>query len=143
MSEEIPTRTHNVVSGTSEHTLQVGTVHGNLTIGRAGGTARTRRAVVLGAPITAAVLAFCLSDAPAPEQRTEVAPAIVSQAPAPPPPEQTEITSSGTGHGDTELSSRSGAPEGPSSGAQCKGTGENSHCNVSSSFTYTPLGPKP
>ncbi|MCX2730464.1 hypothetical protein OOZ19_09440 [Saccharopolyspora sp. NFXS83] len=142
MSEENPNCTHNVVSGTSEHTVQVGAVHGNLTIGRAGETARTRRVVVFGAPIAAAVLALCLSDAPAPGQRAEVAPAIVPQVPAP-APERMEVGSSGTGHGDTELSSRSDAPGGPSSGAQCQGTGENTRCEVSSSLTYTPLGPQP
>ncbi|WP_243788160.1 hypothetical protein [Saccharopolyspora gloriosae] len=143
MSEEIPNRTHNVVSGTSEHTVQVGAVHGNVTIGRPWSTGRTHRMSVFGAPIAAALLAFCLSDAPAPDQRTEVAPAVVPSAPAPPPPEQTEIGSAGTGHGDTKISSRSGSPEGPSTGAQCEGTGENTRCDVSSSLTYTPLGRQP
>ncbi|GAB2673577.1 hypothetical protein GCM10027271_37960 [Saccharopolyspora gloriosae] len=143
MNEGKPGGARNVVSGTSEHTVQVGSVHGDVTIGRAGKPSPARRAAVLGAPIVAAVLALCLFDAPAPDQRPHVAPATAPQAPAPPPPEKKEVGSSGTGHGDTKISARSDAPEGPSSGAQCEGTGENTHCEVSSSLTFTPTDPKP
>lgn len=137
MGEDHPNTTHNVVSGTSEHTVQVGAVHGNVTIGRAGETDRIRRVVVFGASIAAAVLALCLADAPASDRRTEVAPAIAPRVPVP-APEKVEVGSSGTGHGDTKISSRSGAPEGPSSGARCEGTGENTRCDVSSSLTVAP-----
>ncbi|GAA3359285.1 hypothetical protein [Saccharopolyspora gregorii] len=127
-------RHRNTMSGTSGRTVQVGAVHGDLTIT----DGRARRRLAVCAPLAAVALVLGTSPATTPAPAPP-APPPVAESSAPPPP--WEVSSSGTGRGDTELSSRSGTPDGPHSGAECAGTGADTHCEVSSGVTFTPTAP--
>ncbi|MEU6132899.1 hypothetical protein ABZ805_27280 [Saccharopolyspora sp. NPDC047091] len=127
-------RHRNTMSGTSGRTVQVGAVQGDLTIT----DGRARRRLAACAPLAAVALVLGTSPATTPAPAPP-APPQAAESSAPPPP--WEVSSSGSGHGDTELSSRSGTPDGPHSRAECAGSGANTQCKVSSGVTITPPTP--